>query len=184
MAGKPSPLSHTVTVIYSWDVVPGQEEAFRKWVHGIVRAGSHWPGYLGVTTLRPPSGKGLYQSVLRFDTDAHLSAWLASEERAAWLRKVEGIATAHVTKVTGLETWFDLPSVTAPPRWKMVVVTFVAVYPLSLVLSAFVSPHLAGWNLFVRALLFPVIAPVVLTYVILPFLTQYVFRRWLYKRPR
>jgi antibiotic biosynthesis monooxygenase (ABM) superfamily enzyme len=172
-----------VTLIFSWDVLPGKESAFTEWLHGISKASSHWAGHLGVTTLRPPSGKGTYYSVLRFDTDAHLKTWLDSEERHIWIEQLRGIAEVHTTKATGLETWFDIPgqSVVPPPRWKMVLVTFVAVYPLSLLLGAFISPHLIHWNLFLRALLFPIVAPTLLTYVLLPFLTQRVFKRWLYR---
>jgi antibiotic biosynthesis monooxygenase (ABM) superfamily enzyme len=172
-----------VTVVFSWQVLDGQEEAFTNWVHGISKEASRWPGHLGVTTLRPPKGKGTYHSVLRFDTDEHLSAWLESSERHKWIDQLQGIATAHSRKATGMESWFDLPAMTGPPppKWKMVIATFIGVYPLSILLGAFVSPHIVHWNLFVRALLFPIVAPILLTYVMLPFLTQRVLRRWLYK---
>ncbi len=43
-----------------------------------------------------------------------------------------------VHRVSGLETWFALPGRTAPapPRWKMFVVSAVAIYALQLVLNA------------------------------------------------
>ena len=154
------------------------------WVHGISKEAVQWTGHLGVTTLKPPGGQGLYHSVLRFDTPEHMDRWLGSDERQRWVDKLNGIATAQKSpEATGLESWFEVPGrlVTPPPKWKMVVVTFVAVYPLSLLLGEFVSPLIVHWNIFLRALLFPVIAPVALTYVLMPFLTQKVFKRWLYK---
>jgi antibiotic biosynthesis monooxygenase (ABM) superfamily enzyme len=173
------------TVVYSWTVLPGQEQAFLQWFHGITNAATHWPGHLGVTTLRPPEGQNTYHSVLRFDSKQHLSDWLKSDERRRWLAQLDGIATAHASrKATGLESWFDMSELngTPPPRWKMVIVTFIAVYPLSLVLGELVSPHITHVNIFTRSLLFPVIAPVVLTYFFMPFLTQRVFKSWLYKQ--
>ncbi|MDB5179298.1 MAG: antibiotic biosynthesis monooxygenase [Patescibacteria group bacterium] len=180
------PKFQPATVVYSWKVLPGKEAAFMNWFHGITKAATRWPGHLGVTTLRPPEGQGTYHSILRFDTEQHLTDWLNSDERKQWLNQLEGVAVAQASsKATGLENWFDLPgsSITPPPKWKMVVVTFVAVYPLSLLLGAFVAPRLMGVNIFVRSLLFPVVVPVVLTYFLMPFLTQRVFKSWLYKRP-
>ncbi|MDB5161228.1 MAG: antibiotic biosynthesis monooxygenase [Candidatus Saccharibacteria bacterium] len=172
-----------ITVTFSWEVKSGKEEEFTNWLHGIARAATRWPGHLGVTNLRPPKGQDTYQSVLRFDTDEHLKAWLDSSERHEWIDQLKGIAVVHSNKATGLESWFDLPgqSVAPPPKWKMVAVTFIAVYPLSLLLGAFVSPHITKWNIFIRSFLFPLIVPVVLTYSFMPFLTQHVFKRWLYK---
>jgi hypothetical protein len=180
----PKIASHPVTVVFSWDVKDGKEAEFMDWLHGITKAALHWPGHMGVTTLRPPTGKGTYHSVLRFNTGDHLKAWLDSNERNEWISQLAGIASvAHATKASGLETWFDVAGISnaPPPKWKMVVVTFVAVYPLSLLLGAFVSPHIISWNIFIRALLFPIVAPVVLTYFSMPFLTQRIFKRWLYR---
>jgi antibiotic biosynthesis monooxygenase (ABM) superfamily enzyme len=173
-----------VTIVLSWEVRAGQEKAFRDWAHGITTAATRWPGHLGTTTLRPPNGKGTYHSVLRFDTDKHLRAWLDSAERNDWIKQLRGIAAAHASpKATGLESWFEVPgsSNPSPPRWKMVIVTFTSVYPLSLLLSEFITPHITKWNIFVRSLILPIVVPVVLTYFSMPFLTQRVFKRWLYK---
>jgi antibiotic biosynthesis monooxygenase (ABM) superfamily enzyme len=171
------------TLLYSWEVQPGKEQAFMDWVHGVTEAASRWPGYLGNTTLKPQNNNGLFHSVVRFDNHEHAEAWLNSPERQEWVNKLKGIARVSLTKTSGLETWFELPGNknNAPPRWKMVVVTFIAVYPLSLLLNDFVSPHLTHTPLPVRSLVFPLVLPVVLTYFFMPFLTQKVFRHWLYR---
>jgi uncharacterized protein len=175
-----------ITIIFSWEVRSGKETEFMKWLHGITKAAVRWPGHLGVTTLRPPTGKGTFHSILRFDTAEHLKAWLDSAERHAWIDQLQGIAAVHITKATGLESWFNIPgpSMLPPPKWKMTVVTFAAAYPLSLLLGAFVSPHIVKVNIFIRALVFPLVVPAILTYFSMPFLTQRVFKRWLYKVPQ
>jgi hypothetical protein len=91
--------------------------------------------------------------------------------------------TENTVKATGLETWFDIPGqyVIAPPRWKMVITTFIAIYPLSLLYALYLAPHIISWPVLVRALFLPVLAPVILTYLFMPFLTQRVLKRWLYK---
>ena len=66
-----------------------------------------------------------------------------------------------------------------PQRWKMVVVVFVAVYPFSLFFSVFVLPHITHLPLLIRSSIFPVVLPILMVYLLLPFLTQRVFKGWL-----
>jgi antibiotic biosynthesis monooxygenase (ABM) superfamily enzyme len=81
----------------------------------------------------------------------HLRAWEVSPERAELL--AAGEEFVHSTdeyRVTGLETWFALPSRTAPapPRWKMFAVSVVGIYVLQLLvnlaLQPFVLPVIIG----------------------------------------
>ncbi len=64
----------------------------------------------------------------------------------------------------------------------MVAVTFTAIYPIGLVFGYFINPHIKTWPVPLRALLLPIVAPILLTYVLMPWLTQKVFRYWLYKQ--
>lgn len=169
------------TMVFTWQVKRGREADFKRWLHGITKASSAMPGALGTTILRPKKPGGLYHIILRFDDSRHLADWLNSEEREAWLRGVQGIATQRSEQATGMETWFSLPgtSVVPPPRWKMVIMTFVAVYPLSLILNLTAIPHLTWLPVGLRALVFPLVLPPTLTYVLMPLLSR-MFRRWLY----
>jgi hypothetical protein len=88
-------------------------------------------------------------------------------------------------EATGLETWFDLPGqrVVPPPRWKMTITTFIAIYPLSLLFTYDLAPHILSLPVPVRALFLPIIAPIILTYAFMPLLTRYFLKQWLYKSP-
>jgi antibiotic biosynthesis monooxygenase (ABM) superfamily enzyme len=172
--------SEPVTMVYTWRVSPGRDDDFKEWVHGITGAAVKMPGHLGVTTLRRP-GTGLYNSVLRFDTQKHLDDWLQSKARADWIKRLDGVASEEKTKLSGLETWFDAPGSDSPPRWKMVIATFICVYPMAILVDWLIAPHMEHYNLFLRALLFPLILPILLTYLLMPFVTQRVLKRWLYK---
>jgi uncharacterized protein len=59
----------------------------------------------------------------------------------------------------------------------------VGAYPLAVVLSAFVLPQLANWPLLLRSAVLPVVLLTLMTYVVIPRLTQ-LFRGWLYPRRR
>ena len=180
-----SPDQAPVTVTVARQVAPGRERDFEAWVHGVVEAASRFPGFLGAGVLRPPAPGQPWHVVYRF-ADAHSQrAWETSAERAAWLARADDFADeTGVTRVTGLETWFELPGRTAPapPRWKMAAVTFAAIYPMALAINAFLAPRTATWPLALRATVFPAILVPVMTWVAMPGLTR-LLRRWLYPDP-
>jgi antibiotic biosynthesis monooxygenase (ABM) superfamily enzyme len=177
-------LVEPVTAIFSWTVRPGKEREFQSAMHHVHEGAKTFPGHMGVTTFQSPKSRGVYYTVLRFDTSEHMHAWINSSARKDLVEEVYKTATLDTDfEATGLETWFDLPgqSVAPPPRWKMVTTTFVAIYPLSLLFNLYVAPHLIHWPVVLRAVVFSIIAPVLLTYLLMPFLTQRIFKHWLYK---
>jgi antibiotic biosynthesis monooxygenase (ABM) superfamily enzyme len=173
-----------VTAVFSWRVAHGNEKIFEHMMHDIHKVARTFPGHMGVTTIKSPSDKESYQTVLRFDTTMHLTEWLSSDIRQKMMKPLEKYANLDTAgKSTGLETWFVVPGLrsTAPPRWKMALTTFIAIYPISLLYTLYLTPHIVDWPAAVRALVLPIIAPIILTYLFMPFLTQLVLKRWLYK---
>ena len=86
-------------------------------------------------------------------------------------------------QLTGLETWFKLPgsivpTMKPPPRWKMWLISLVAVYPLVLAFQVLVVPQMAGLPLPVRALVFPLVLLTLMTFVVMPVVTR-LLHRWL-----
>ncbi|HMI09966.1 MAG TPA: antibiotic biosynthesis monooxygenase [Candidatus Saccharimonadales bacterium] len=185
MAEANNSSNEPVTAVFSWTVKQGEEQSFQHMMHAVHKVARTFPGHMGVTTLNSPTRKESFQTILRFDTTQHLEDWLSSPIRQKMMKPLAKIAsTDTATKSTGLETWFEIPGqqVTPPPRWKMVVATFIAIYPVSLLFSLFLSPYIEDWPILVRALFLPIIAPVILTYLFMPFLTQRILKRWLYKK--
>ena len=182
--GSKTQVTEPVTAVFSWTVQPGKEEAFHRAMHHVHEGAKTFPGHMGVTTFKSATAKDNFYTILRFDSSDHMHDWITSSARRDLIGDVYKVASlATDTKATGLETWFDLPgqTVTPPPKWKMVTATFVGIYPLSLLFNAYVSPHLVAWPLFLRAIVFSIIAPLLLTYLLLPFITQKLLKRWLYK---
>jgi len=178
-------IKEPVTAVFSWTVKPEKAEDFQSWMHKVHRAAEKWPGHLGVTTLRPPSGRNDYHTVLRFDSYKHLESWLNSKGRNELMKSLGDIAQTQTEKASGLETWFDIPGqlVTPPPRWKMALTTIIAIYPIALFFAVFITPHVTNWTVFLRAALVPIFGPIILTYLFMPFLTRKVLRGWLYRNP-
>jgi uncharacterized protein len=134
-----------VTTTVSRRVRPGHEAEYEQVLQGLIAVAAKFPGHLGVEVFRPQTaGAGEYRTVYRFDTPEHLRAWLDSAERAAWLARAEThvIGPIRTSFVTGLETWFTLPSQPAtppPPPHKMALLTWVTIFP------ARVTRLLGGW---------------------------------------
>jgi uncharacterized protein len=173
-----------VTVLYSRRVKPGREADFEAWARGIVAAARQFPGHLGASVLDAP-GSREYHILFSFADRRSLRAWLDSEERRRWLARGGELLEADrgLQQLTGLETWFKLPGANVPtmkppPRWKMWLVSIVAVYPLVLVFQALLVPRMAGLPLPLRALLFPLVLLTLMTFVVMPVVTR-VLRRWL-----
>jgi antibiotic biosynthesis monooxygenase (ABM) superfamily enzyme len=71
---------------------------------------------------------------------------------------------------------------TRPPRYKMAVVTWIAIYPLiTLLLWAF-SPFIVGVPVPLVTLALSAALVTLQTYVVMPLMMR-VFRRWLFPRP-
>lgn len=173
-----------VTVTVARRVAPGREEDFERWYDGIIGAASRFPGFLGAGVLRPTGVGQEWHVVYRFADDAALHRWEVSPERASWLRRAEDFAEeTGQRRVSGLETWFAMPGRTAPapPRWKMALVTLLAIIPLVLVMNLTVLPLLRDWPLVLRTIVFALVLTSLMTWVVMPRMTR-LFRHFLYGR--
>jgi len=175
-----------VTAVASRRVKPGREREFEEWIPGILASASEFPGYLGSEVLRPneDSEDDEYRIVFRFDHASNLHAWEDSEERHHWLRKSRPLLREEekVHVLTGLETWFTLPSKAgepAPPRYKMVLVTWLAVFPLITAILLLFGPLLSQLPMLLRTLVLTGVMVTLMTYVIMPRMTR-LFSFWLY----
>jgi antibiotic biosynthesis monooxygenase (ABM) superfamily enzyme len=175
-----------VTTVLTWQVRPGREQEFEEWTRGISHCARRFPGNEGVSWLHPEEGHR-YHAVLRWSDQHRLAAWLDSPERADWHARIEGVAMevgSQRQSTTGMETWFSLPGTTvqAPPRWKMVLTTFLGAYPFTCVIQWLATPRTGAWPLPLRAAVFPGGLLPVLTYLVMPLLSR-LLRLWLYPPP-
>ena len=175
-----------VTAIASLRVKSGKEQEFEEWVSGILGAAAEFPGYLGSNVVRPSDpDDDEFQILFKFDHASNLKRWEESGERRAWLRRVQPLVhEENVRVLTGLETWFTLPSrpgEPAPPRYKMAIVTWIAVFPLATVIFALTHPLLGGLPTVIRTLVFTLIMVTTMTYVVMPRMTR-LFSFWLYPK--
>lgn len=189
----------SITWVVTHHVRMDRIDQFEKWLRGISEEIKGFPGWRGVTVLRPsPSGPSSeYVLVVRFDSYQDLRHWEESTERSSWLSLLEPLVTAVPTTVSasGLETWFQLAGKTVvvpPPKWKMAILVLAAIYPLvvlvTLILGAIAGgrtyigvPVTFGWVYLARALVTAVILVTLMTWGVMPTFS-YLARRWLYPK--
>jgi uncharacterized protein len=164
----PADAEGPVTTAVTRRVKPGHEAAYEGFLAGISGAARAFPGYLGVEVFRPTGGQGgEYRTVYRFDSVAHLHAWLDSPRTQV---------------LVGLEGWFTLPTqpgVPPPPPYKMALVTWATIFPLITGVVVATAPLLGPLPLVARLAVTTGVTVPLMTWVVMPRVTR-LLHRWLY----
>jgi uncharacterized protein len=182
----PESVGEPVTVTVARRVAPGRQHEFEEWAQRLTTAASDYPGFLGAGLLRPGHVGQEWHVVYRFDSPRHLEDWESSAVRDTLLHEADHLIENTAThRVTGLETWFELPGLTAPapPRWKMFLVSVACIYSLQLLFNLTVGPSLAGWPLPLRGAALAGTVTALMTWVVMPRLAR-LLESWLYAPPR
>lgn len=168
-----------VHVAITRKVLPGKEEEFKEALRRFLGESFAHGGVHGASMITSLSDQdGLEIGILRtFKDKAERDAFYSSEQFKAWEAYASTLTEAPVYRdLTGLEAWFRSPS--APPRWKMALVTLCGVFPASLFLYFVVGPLIKDLPTIVRLLLNAALMVALLTWLVMPFLTK-VVKKWL-----
>ena len=138
--------------------------------------------------LYPPPGSGSTEyGIMRSfahagDRDAFYQTALYKE----WLARIEPMVKGELTcrQLNGLEAWFRDPRGPMPPPWKMALLTWIAVWPVSMLVPAILAPVLGPDfpQVFAAGLIAAGIV-VILTWVAMPLLVK-IAHGWLYPKPK
>lgn len=178
-----------VTAVISHIVRPGREQGYEAWFHGIAADARKFEGHLGVSTIRPHDhAHPEYVVILKFNCYNNLKIWLESDIRQEWIERLNPLIEKPeaIQTLTGLETWFTLPGKpmkAPPPRYKMSILTTLAVFVISQILGLVMAPLLINLHFLLRSLVLTVATVFILTYVVMPRLTR-LFYSWLYPKHR
>jgi uncharacterized protein len=176
-----------VTVVVSRLVKPGREREYEAWLAGIAEQMSTFEGFKGLELARPVHGlQREHVVIMRFDSPDHLARWESSEIRSTWLAKAasvtdELVSIQHISGMEGLFTLGASNVALAPPKYKMLIVISVGLYPLVILANLFVAPHLP-LPFLGRTLITTVLNVAIMTYLVMPQLT-WLLRSWLAARP-
>ena len=130
-------------------------EEFEQWCAEMQNAVHDAPGCLGATILRPEGGSNTYQMVFRFADVLSLRQWERSEVRQALRDRGDDlIESERVTATAGTEEFFN--ALGEVDRHRSKTGRFVAdvawVYPVALISSIALAPHLAKLAILPRVL--------------------------------
>ncbi len=134
--GASGVLPGPASVVISTRVKPGQEDAYRKWERRIAAAQTRFPGFQGYRFEPPIAGvQDDWLSILRFDSEDHLQAWLDSPVRLGLVEESKPFTEDFHARVvrTGFDQWFTQVGGAAsggPPVWKQNMIVLSMLYPV------------------------------------------------------
>lgn len=180
-------ITSPLTVVVSRRVRKGKEAEFEALSSQMTERAAQFPGYLGATLFRPASPEDPeYRIVFKFRDQETLAAWEQSEARAELLERIENLLVQPSERevTTGIVTWFTLPGqspVKPPPKWKMTLVSWLALYPAVTLVFLLFGNLLAQLPLLLRTLIVTAVVMILMSYVLMPRMTRW-FAFWLFPR--
>lgn len=177
------------TVVITHRVREGAQAGYNEWLKEIGPLCRAAPGHLDWQIIRPVAGLTTsYTVIIGFDTPDHLRQWMGSPERRQLIDQVRPLLADDddYTIHSGLDFLFMPKNAKAkvPVRWKQFLVTWSAIYPLSLGVPLVIVPAaratgLSGNRLLTGLLVTGAIVGL-MVYVVMPHYTKLV-RRWLFE---
>ena len=184
MENKNAQVSHA-TIFATAFPAAGKESEWEQAIGELIRTSMSFPGHQGSIVLKPESGeRPHYRVITKFDCVENMQRWYDSDERQQKVRQLAPFEdkAAVIQQLTGFETWFTPPeagNLTTPPKYKMFVVVWSAVYLTVLPMIALLKPVTASLHPWIAGGLLSAITVASMTWATLPVLS-WLFRRWLY----
>jgi uncharacterized protein len=191
-----------VTEIY--DVRPGYETDFYSWGTALLQAMARSDSYLGGDIRDPEFVDGEWQIVHRWAYREDVREWEASDSRQRWLTAAAAFARPHSSRIRAARAPAperftpDEPAPgparepapagsrepaapappSPPPKWKMAVVTLMAVFPPVLFFNLTLIPKLQNISVVPRTLMLCLGVTPIVTWIMMPRL-QRLMKGWL-----
>lgn len=177
------------TAVITHRVRDDKHPEYENWMQEIGPLCMAAPGNLDLHIVRPVPGlTDTFTIIIRFDTHAHLQQWLESPTRRRMIDKAQPMLVAgddfHIS--SGLDFWFASKQSDAkvPIKWKQLLVTWSAIYPLVMFVPPLVVPSLRTAGLpeyrFIDTAIVTGIVVTLMVYIVMPRYTRLI-HRWLYK---
>ena len=172
------------TAVITRVVRPGQEVEYRRWLSETLNAAKAFPNHLGTVVLTPAAEDGnVYRFVHLFEDEASLQTWERSEVRRRLSAEADRFSDSHSDDATGMTAWFTVAGMSparTPPKWKMAMMIFAVMYPVTLILFPLQAKWMPrSWPFFVTDAILNGVLGVAMTYALMPAATR-LLRGWLY----
>ena len=183
MPSQPDP----VTLLIANTVKSGRETEYQDWLSGINEAARQFEGYNGTQALKSSSKDNrTVQVLIHFRDCETLTVWEESDIRKQWLDKLPELAEVSPPKrLEGIEFWFNPPKsaiATPPPRYRMALITLLAIYPQTLLIPPLLSAFLPKtFPSYAVKLVTCLLIVTLMTWVVMPIMNK-VFAFWLFRK--
>ncbi len=176
------------TAFITHQVREDKKNMYENWLKEIASACKSHIGSLDVNVISPiPDLTETYSLIIRFDTPEHLDQWLRSDDCVSFVEKVQPLLgrDEDIFIKSGLDFWFTPEGAKAqlPKRWKQFLVTWSAIYPITLIAQKLVLYSIQllriPENFFLNTFLITGIVVWAMVYVVMPRYTRLV-QRWLF----
>ncbi len=178
----PEESSALIHVVIVRRVRAGCEAEFQTALREFFQTSFSHGGVMGASMIVPPPGsRSPEYGILRtFSSEKERDSFYDSPLFAAWEERIAPLTEGgwSYRQLHGLEAWFR-SSNSAPPRWKMALLTLIAVWPVSMAVHFMLSPiasHIP--NYFINAGLAAAGIVATLTWLAMPLLVK-LARNWL-----
>lgn len=143
------PDTNVTEVIFS-KIKPGMESKYREWAARMQAAQARSPGYQGMFLQPANEPGGVWTTIIRFDTAAHLEEWMASPVRKEMLSEsADFVEHEQLTRLaTSFPGWVPVDPMTGegPPNWKTAMLVLLGLFPIVMLELRFLNPIFSGWG--------------------------------------
>ncbi|PJJ66951.1 antibiotic biosynthesis monooxygenase [Chryseobacterium geocarposphaerae] len=176
------------SVVISHHILDGKQQEYEQWLDEIVPLTRDSKGFIDHQIVRPIKGLTfVYTVIIRFDTIENLRSWMDSDARKRLIDKAAPLfrKNDYYKIKSGLDFLFETENETkVPVRWKQFLVTWSAIYPLSLLIPLVLLPFLRllkiPANHYSDGLLISGCIVFLMVFVVMPNYTKLI-RKWLFK---
>ena len=177
------------SVVITHHIKDGKQNEYENWLNKIGSVCKSFDGNIDWQIIRPiPNLTFNYTVIIRFDSIENLRTWMESKERKQLIEEISPIFTKNdnFRIKSGLDFLFesedDKPK--PPVRWKQYLVTWSAIFPLSVLVPLIVLPILKSINIsynhYLNSFLISGVIVFLMIFVIMPYYTKLI-RKWLFK---
>lgn len=177
------------SVVITHHILDGKQKEYENWLKEIVPLTKHSEGFIDLQIVRPiPNLTFVYTVIIRFDTIDNLKKWMESDNRKKLIEKANPFFRKNdkYQIKSGLDFLFNTENEGSkvPVRWKQYLVTWSAIYPLSIVIPLILFPSLrflqVPANHYFDAFISSGIIVLLMVFVVMPNYTKLI-KKWLYK---
>lgn len=174
--------SQGVTDVYVTTVHSDKVPAFRQWLKTLHHLEAKFPGFQKVYVQIPKDPQDeSWVTLLQFDTEEHLEAWVQSPERQAKLKEAANFVKSQESHrlFSSVDSWFfNGEALDSPPVWKQAMLILLALFPSVMLETIYFFPYMADWNIVVNRFIGVIIIVCSMSWLLMP-ITLYLLGWWL-----